>query len=46
MLNAGAAIYTADKAASIEEGIKLAAKVIDSKKALDKLNLLREYSKI
>lgn len=45
LLNAGAAIYTADKVNSIKEGIELAKEAIDSKKALEKLELLREYSK-
>lgn len=45
LLNAGAALYTADKVLSIKEGIELAKYSIDSKKALEKLNQLREYSK-
>lgn len=45
ILNAAAAIYAADKARSIEEGISLAAEAIDSGKALKKLELLKEYSK-
>lgn len=44
VLNAAAAIYAADKAASIEEGIKLASQAIDSKKALEKLLLLKKFS--
>lgn len=44
LLNAGAAIYASDKTKSIEEGIKLAKESIDSKKALEKLELLRKYS--
>lgn len=36
-LNAGAALYIAGKAASIEEGVKLAESLIDSKAALKKL---------
>ncbi len=43
-LNAGAAIYVADKASSIQEGIELAKESIDSKKALEKLELLKKYS--
>ncbi len=43
-LNAAAAIYAADKADSIKEGIKLAVESIDSGSALKKLNLLRGYS--
>lgn len=44
VLNAAAAIYVADKAGTIKDGIKLAAESIDSKKALKKLELLKEYS--
>jgi anthranilate phosphoribosyltransferase len=44
LLNAGAAIYTADKAGSIKEGIAQAKESIDSKKALKKLELLKEFS--
>ena len=44
VLNAAAAIYTADKTSSIKEGINLAVDSIDSKKALEKLELLRGYS--
>lgn len=44
VLNAGAAIYVADKAKSIKEGVKLAEESIDSKKALEKLELLKKYS--
>lgn len=44
LLNSAAAIYTADKAKSIKDGVKLAAESIDSKKALNKLELLKEYS--
>ncbi len=44
VLNAAAAIYAADKAGSIKEGIKFAAESIDSGKALEKLELLRQYS--
>lgn len=44
LLNAGAAIYAADKAGSIKEAIELAKESIDSKKALEKLELLKEYS--
>jgi len=45
LLNAGCAIYAADKAVSIKEGIKFAAQSIDSKAALRKLELLKEYSR-
>jgi len=44
LLNAGCAIYAADKTSTIAEGIKLAEKSIDSKAALKKLELLKEYS--
>ena len=36
-MNAGAALYIADKAPSMAEGIKLAAELIDSGKALQTL---------
>lgn len=45
LLNAGCAIYTADKCGSLAEGIKLAASSIDSGSALKKLELLKEYSR-
>ena len=44
LLNSGCAIYAADKAGSITEGIKLAAEAIDSGRAQENLKLLREYS--
>ncbi|MDD4980357.1 MAG: anthranilate phosphoribosyltransferase [Candidatus Omnitrophica bacterium] len=44
LLNAAAAIYAADKAKSLEEGIKMASESIDSGKALEKLEALKEYS--
>ena len=44
LLNAGAAIYAADGAATINEGLKLAGESLDSKKALKKFELLKEYS--
>jgi len=44
VLNAGAAIYAADKVSSIEDGIARARESIDSKKALEKFQLLKEYS--
>ena len=37
LMNAGAALYIADKAPSMAEGIKLAAELIDSGKALQAL---------
>jgi len=45
LLNAGCAIYAADKAATIVEGIKLAEGSIDSGRAAKKLELLKEYSR-
>jgi len=45
LLNAGAAIFAADKAGSIKEGMELAKVSIDSGKALRKLELLRKYSR-
>jgi anthranilate phosphoribosyltransferase len=44
LLNSGCAIYAADKTNTIAEGIKLAEKSVDSKAALRKLELLKEYS--
>jgi anthranilate phosphoribosyltransferase len=44
VFNAAAALYAADKVASIKEGISLARGSIDSGKALEKLTLLKEYS--
>ena len=37
LMNAGAALYVAGKVQSIADGIKLAAELIDSKKALAKM---------
>ncbi len=45
LLNAGCAIFAADKAKTIAEGITLARRSVDSKEALKKLELLKEYSK-
>jgi anthranilate phosphoribosyltransferase len=45
LLNSGCAIYAADKAKTIAEGITAARRSIDSKSALKKLELLKEYSK-
>jgi anthranilate phosphoribosyltransferase len=45
LLNAGCAIYAADRAKSIEEGIKLAIESIDTQAALKKLELLKVYSR-
>lgn len=44
LLNAGAAIYIGGKAPSMSEGIKLAAQLIDSGKALETLNKSIELS--
>lgn len=44
LLNAGCAIYAADKAASIKEGVVKAATSIDSGAALEKLELLKEFT--
>ncbi len=44
LLNAGAAIYTAGKAKSIKEGIEIAKNSIDSGKALEKLNKLKDWT--
>ena len=44
LLNAGCAIYVAGKADSIEDGIKKAADMIDSGKALETLNKFVELS--
>ena len=44
LINAGAALYIGGKANSIKDGINLAAKLIDSGKALKTLNKLIEIS--
>ena len=44
ILNAAVALYTADKAKEIKEGITLASESIDSGNALIKLELLKDYS--
>lgn len=44
LLNAGAALYIGGMAESIENGIKLAAEIIDSGRAMDKLQSLVEFS--
>ena len=43
LLNAGASIYIGKKANSIAEGIEIAKQIIDSGKAMDKLNELKNY---
>lgn len=44
LLNAGCAIYAGDLSEDIKEGIELARRSIDSGKALEKLQLLKEYT--
>lgn len=44
LLNSGCALYTIGKAESIADGIKLAAELIDSGKALAKLNEFIEFT--
>ena len=44
LMNAGAALYIGGKAGSMKEGIALAAELIDSGRALETLNKLREVS--
>ncbi|MFH1046602.1 MAG: anthranilate phosphoribosyltransferase [Candidatus Omnitrophota bacterium] len=44
VLNSACAIYAADKAGSIEEGIVLAAQAIDSGRALEKLEHLKKLT--
>ena len=44
LLNAGAGIYIGGKAASMEEGVKKAAELIDSGKALAVLEKVKEIS--
>jgi len=43
LLNAGAAIYASGIANSIQQGVSLAEKSIDSGKSLEKLELLRDF---
>ena len=45
ILNAAVALYTADKAKEIKEGITLAVESIDSGNALTKLEMLKDYSR-
>jgi anthranilate phosphoribosyltransferase len=45
LLNAGAALYLADEAATIREGIELAARAIDSGKAIEKLEQFVAFSR-
>lgn len=44
LLNAGASLYIAGKASSMKEGVKLAAEIIDSGKAMETLNKMIEVS--
>ncbi|MBQ8296546.1 MAG: anthranilate phosphoribosyltransferase [Ruminococcus sp.] len=44
LMNAGAALYIGEKAASIKDGISLAAEIIDSGKAMETLEKLIEIS--
>ncbi len=46
LLNAGCAIYCAGKADTIEDGITLARQSIDNGYALEKLNMLREFTNV
>jgi anthranilate phosphoribosyltransferase len=45
LLNAGAGLYIADKAGSIQEGVELARDLIDSGKALEKLEHYLAFNK-
>ena len=44
VLNSGAALYIVGKAASIEEGVRMAEEIIDSKKAIRRLEEFVEHS--
>ena len=44
LLNSGAALYTIGKAETIKDGVKLAAKMIDSGKANEKLEQFIAYT--
>ena len=44
VLNSACAIYAADKAGSIGEGVELAISSLDSGAALRKLKMLKDYS--
>lgn len=44
LLNAGASLYIGGKAETIAKGVKLAAELIDSGRALEKLEALRAAS--
>ena len=45
-MNAGAALYICDKASSLEEGVKLAADLIDSGKALEAMEAFIRESNV
>ena len=44
LLNAGASLYIGGKAESFQEGVKLAAEIIDSGRAMETLKKLIEVS--
>ena len=44
LLNAGAALYLNDKASNMEEGVKVAAALVDSGKAMETLEKLVKVS--
>lgn len=46
VLNSAAGLYVANKVNSLEEGIKYAQEIIDSKKALKKLNEMIEFTNL
>ncbi len=46
LLNAGAALYTIGKAETIKDGVKLAAEMIDSGKANEKLEQFIAYTNV
>ena len=46
LLNAGAALYTIGKAETIKDGVKLAAEMIDSEKANEKLEQFIAYTNV
>ncbi|MCD6093445.1 MAG: anthranilate phosphoribosyltransferase, partial [Candidatus Omnitrophica bacterium] len=46
LLNSGCAIYAADKAGDIKQGIEMAEESIDSGKALKKLEELKEFTNV
>ena len=44
VMNAACALYTAEKASSLAEGVRLAQESIDSGKALEKLEELKQVT--